>query len=1035
MPPIILIAVQVWELLLWQAWSSWRSIARSEERGESSSNKGADVLLKDYLIRYVNVKAEHTISWSIRPDKKSINFGIFKHPGSSVAQAPNLAPSSFESPATPGLQPEDTGQESHCSKNTSSTAIEKLKSTGLKLVKWHGSCEANKVSNGTYDIPKDEGGNYALVFDNTFSKSFAKSATFVLLTYPRDSPPQSNHHVKGALSECTTNTKDPSNTKKAPLKHKSSDTGLHVNVSNSAYQASDATGSITEEGSETAQASNFFTGILHKRRRKRHQGWARRFFSLDYTSSTLSYYQTRNSRAVRGAIPLSLAAIGANAKTRQISIDSGAEVWHLKAANQKEFQAWKDALERARTATSPENPANSIKVDMRATRLSVLPVNPEEEREWARIEELSQRLKGSRDAAKLLAKDTDPKYLSLDTLQPPTTVDSNPISSTSSASGSPSEPNANSGYFNGTERKPFWKRKPSSDARPMPGMFRSVSATPSTKSLATAPPTPIRATAFVKEGRNLHSHPEDPEIESVHSRCMSLMKDLDSIVADMTLLCTESKRRRAPSRPFPIHRHSIDTQGSIDEYFDAEGMHDSQFLAIHHESDDEGDGEDHGYASDADSSASEVEEPTRLGEQELHHQLATPLFPSKPKSLVPLPAEKIKRRNTVTPPTQLPPSIIGHLRKNVGKDLSSISMPVSSNEPLSLLQRVSEILEYSDLLDQAANKAESSTERLIYVTAFAISNLSSARMKERAIRKPFNPMLGETFELVREDRGFRFVAEKVSHRPVRLACQAESESWTLAQSPLPTQKFWGKSAELITEGKVRVSLHTTGDHFSWNIATSFLRNIIAGEKYVEPVGTISVVNETTNEKAVVTFKAKGMFSGRSEDVEAETFDAYGDKLALGLTGKWTSSLTITEQGQARSDGGVVWTADDLVADAAKHYGFTTFASSLNEITALEKGKLPPTDSRLRPDQRAAEDGDLDRAEVLKSKLEDEQRKRRKAMEDEGTLWTPKWFEKVKGGDGGEEVWVAKGGKDSYWERRKVERWEGVEKIFDVDCPE
>ena len=31
----------------------------------------------------------------------------------------------------------------------------------------------------------------------------------------------------------------------------------------------------------------------------------------------------------------------------------------------------------------------------------------------------------------------------------------------------------------------------------------------------------------------------------------------------------------------------------------------------------------------------------------------------------------------------------------------------------------------------------------------------------RPARKPFNPLLGETFEWIREDKGFRFVAEQV----------------------------------------------------------------------------------------------------------------------------------------------------------------------------------------------------------------------------------------------------------------------------------
>ena len=876
---------------------------------------------------------------------------------------------------------------------------------------------------------------YALVFDNTFAKSFAKSATFVLLTYPTGSPPQSNHHmhhIQGGSSESVTCVKDISNPKKETLARGSSDPAPQIGSSISASQrGSDEFKHRRRGASEVKSGSNFFTGVLLKKRRKKNQGWARRFFSLDYTSSTLSYYQNSRTQAVRGTVPLSMAAIGANAATRQISIDSGAEIWHLKAANQRAFDTWKRALELARSCASPTTPASATRTDALRGVASTTRTSPEEERDWVKVEDLVARLKGSRDAARSLAVDTDPKYLPQTQSHTPidpalNRKDSAPISAASSTGGSPAEQSLPNGYFAESDRRPFWKRKPTTD-RSMPGMYRSVSATPSTQSIRAAPPTPIRTSSF---GKTLQSHPEE---ERVHDRCLSLLRDLDSIVASFSRLIADNKEHRTPVIPPSTSRQSIDTQGD-DEFFDAEGGSISQLLDIHHESEEEGEEAERGFATDEDSaSASDVDEPTIPGQHSADLGKATPAFPPKPKSLTPLPAQWVKRRTAVNAPTATPPSLVSFMRKNVGKDLSTISMPVTANEPISALQRFAEVVEYSSLLDDAAaNKPRSSIERLIYVTAFAVSYLSCIRVKERAIRKPFNPMLGETFELVREDRGLRFLAEKVSHRPVRLAYQAENEQWTLTQSPLPTQKFWGKSAELITEGRTRLILHSTGDRFSWAPGSSFLRNIIAGEKYVEPVGDMTIVNEVTGEKAIVTFKTKGMFSGRSEDVTVQTYDSYGDEKSLGLVGKWTSSLTATENGNSRANEPPIWSVAELIPDAAKRYGFTTFAASLNEITPIEKGKLPPTDSRLRPDQRAAEDGDFDEAEMLKGKLEEAQRKRRKILEDEGSSWTPKWFEKVEGGDGsGEEVWVAKAGQDSYWEKRINSEWEDVEKVFDL----
>jgi hypothetical protein len=373
----------------------------------------------------------------------------------------------------------------------------------------------------------------------------------------------------------------------------------------------------------------------------------------------------------------------------------------------------------------------------------------------------------------------------------------------------------------------------------------------------------------------------------------------------------------------------------------------------------------------------------------------------------------------------MPPSLIGFLRKNVGKDLSQISMPVSSNEPLSLLQRAAEIMEYSSILDKAA-QLQDPNDRLLHVTAFALSSLSSNRVRERAIRKPFNPMLGETFELVREDMGFRFIAEKVSHRPVQLAYQADSKDWSLTQSPRPSQKFWGKSAEIVTEGKLRITLHPTGEHFSWVPATSFLRNIIAGEKYVEPVGEMTVLNETSGARTISTFKAGGMFSGRSEEVTTKLMDPSGRESALGLAGTWTGTLQSTRNGSASA---TLWTAGPLVHNAPKHYGLTTFAASLNEITPIENEKLPATDSRLRPDQRALEDGDIDRAEEVKVQLEEAQRARRREMEGSGESWEPRWFSKVDEAPEGEPVWRLKPGKEGYWEERVKGSWGSVLPVF------
>ena len=62
-------------------------------------------------------------------------------------------------------------------------------------------------------------------------------------------------------------------------------------------------------------------------------------------------------------------------------------------------------------------------------------------------------------------------------------------------------------------------------------------------------------------------------------------------------------------------------------------------------------------------------------------------------------------------------------------------------------------------LVQAAQEPAGSIERFLMVAAFAVSGYSSTAGRTS---KPFNPLLGETYELVHAEKGFRAVVEKVA---------------------------------------------------------------------------------------------------------------------------------------------------------------------------------------------------------------------------------------------------------------------------------
>jgi len=78
------------------------------------------------------------------------------------------------------------------------------------------------------------------------------------------------------------------------------------------------------------------------------------------------------------------------------------------------------------------------------------------------------------------------------------------------------------------------------------------------------------------------------------------------------------------------------------------------------------------------------------------------------------------------------------------------------NEPLSGPQRFGENLWALEPLFEKAATDENPIKRISYcsIAVAALLNTTKVRMK-----KPFNPMLGETYELVTDK--FRFLAEKV----------------------------------------------------------------------------------------------------------------------------------------------------------------------------------------------------------------------------------------------------------------------------------
>uniref|UniRef100_A0A7N8XXX1 Oxysterol-binding protein n=1 Tax=Mastacembelus armatus TaxID=205130 RepID=A0A7N8XXX1_9TELE len=339
------------------------------------------------------------------------------------------------------------------------------------------------------------------------------------------------------------------------------------------------------------------------------------------------------------------------------------------------------------------------------------------------------------------------------------------------------------------------------------------------------------------------------------------------------------------------------------------------------------------------------------------------------------------------------------LKNNIGKDLSKVAMPVQLNEPLNTLQRLCEELEYSELLDRAAN-TQDPFERMVYIATFVVSGYASSYYRTGG--KPFNPVLGETYECDRPDKGFRFVAEQVSHHPPISACHAESKNFVFWQDVRCKNKFWGKSMEIVPVGTTHVTLPEFGDHYEWNKVTSCIHNILSGQRWIEHYGEISIKNSTIDIcQCKITFVKAKYWNSSVNEVEGSITDQKG-KVIHRLFGKWNEAVFCGDPPSATC----IWRAS--MADHEQYYGFTKFAVELNELGPCLKLLLPPTDTRLRVDQRLLEEGNLEAAEEQKQRIEQLQRERRRVLEENNVTHQPKFFR-------WDDTWVS---NNTYWELRK-----------------
>lgn len=140
-----------------------------------------------------------------------------------------------------------------------------------------------------------------------------------------------------------------------------------------------------------------------------------------------------------------------------------------------------------------------------------------------------------------------------------------------------------------------------------------------------------------------------------------------------------------------------------------------------------------------------------------------------------------------------------------------------------------------------ANREDDPVLRLIYVAVF---NLAQYKSTDNRLSKPFNPILGETFEL--KNKEYKYFAEQVSHHPPITACYAygRQNDYKYWMNTVMKTKFWGKSLEVQAVGLSHTKLIGRNEMYSVQRPSTIVN--ILGKLSLEHHGVLTCQRENSD---------------------------------------------------------------------------------------------------------------------------------------------------------------------------------------------
>ncbi|KXJ74350.1 hypothetical protein RP20_CCG013869 [Aedes albopictus] len=328
-------------------------------------------------------------------------------------------------------------------------------------------------------------------------------------------------------------------------------------------------------------------------------------------------------------------------------------------------------------------------------------------------------------------------------------------------------------------------------------------------------------------------------------------------------------------------------------------------------------------------------------------------------------------------------SLIWFLVKQVrpGMDLSKVVLPTFILEPRSFLDKLADSYYHADILSKAVMEDDPFTRMKTVVQWY----LSGFYKKPKGLKKPYNPILGETFRCYwQHENGSRtfYIAEQVSHHPPISVFYVTNrqDGFCISCSILAKSKFYGNSTSAILEGVATLTLLPRGESYTLTVPYAHCKGILMGTLSMELGGKVSVECENTGYKTELEFKLKPFLGGN------EYTNLITGKLKLGketlatINGHWDGEIRIKDS-RTNEESVLFNPSTDIRAKRLKRF---TVPMESQGMTESERLWQHVTAAIRRDDQVGATEE--------KTALEEAQRISAKERKATCTEWIPALFQ-------------------------------------------